>query len=563
MFIRSIDVFRRSRLRSIWAGGSIVVLVLLSYIPAMRAGFVWDDDAWTFKIVHLLRDSAGLRAIWSQPTAMQQYYPLSGTSFWVDYHLWNFWALPYHVENVLLHALSAVLFWRSLRRLRARAAWLAGALFALHPMMVESAAWITERKNVLSLVLCLAAFLAYPFPEPDEKDDLADASATARRAPGPTGRRSWSYVLAWCLFVAALLAKTTVCSLPAVILLLIWWRRGKIRWRVDVLPTLPFFAVALGMCAVTAWLEKNHVGAHGADYALTISQRCLIAGRAFWFYLEKLIWPADLCFVYPRWQPDARHWPEWLYPVTALALMVALWLARARLGRGPVTALFFFVGTLSPLLGFVNVYFMRYSFVCDHWVYLPSLGPIALAAAGIAMLVERRPGRAVAQGFGAVLLLIFGSLTWREAGTYADLETLWRTTIDRNPGSWIAYSNLGNALVRRGQADEAIGLFQEAIHLKPDLAEAYTSLAVVLAMKGELDPAIDTLEQAIRLQPEYAEAHYDLGLALQRKGQTDDAISQFQEAIRLKPGFIAAQHGLRQALKRRRQTGDAQMEAPR
>jgi protein O-mannosyl-transferase len=562
MAIRSIEVFPRGRWRSIGAGGAIVLLVLLAYLPALGGGFVWDDDSWTVKIVGLLRDTAGLRSIWFQPTAMQQYYPLSGTTFWLDYHLWRLWPVPYHVENVVLHAVAAVLFWRSLRRLGIRNAWLASTVFALHPIMVESAAWITERKNVLSLVLCLAAFLAYPLPWPHGGDDRAgpiDAPATADRA---AGRRSRSYVLAWFLFVAALLAKTTVCSLPAIVLLLTWWLRGRLRWRQDVLPTLPFFAVALGMCAVTAWLERSHAGAQGADYALSLSQRCLIAGRAFWFYLGKLIWPANLCFVYPRWQPDARDWSQWLYPLTALGLILALWLARGRIGRGPVTALFFYAGTLSPLLGFVNVYFMRYSFVCDHWAYLPSLGPIALAAAGVGILVDRGKGRSLGRGAAALLVLTLGVLTWRQATTYADLETLWRTTISRNPGSWIAHSNLGNALVRRGKIDEAIGHFQDAIRLKPDLAEAYTSLAVAHGMRGQIDAAIETLERAIRLQPDYAEAHYDLGIALEHKGQPDAAIGQFQEAIRLKPGFVAAQRSLAHAVRWRRQLGDTAAGAP-
>jgi tetratricopeptide (TPR) repeat protein len=568
MALSLIDVFPRGRWRSIAAGGAIVVLVLVAYLPALRGGFVWDDDSWTVQIVGLLRDAAGLRSIWFQPTAMQQYYPLSGTTFWLDYHLWKFWPVPYHVENVLLHALAAVLFWRSLRRLGIRSAWLASAVFALHPMMVESAAWITERKNVLSLVLCLAAFLAYPLRWADGGDDRAgpiDVTATADRAAGLSGRRSYllSYFLAWFLFVAALLAKTVVCSLPAIVLLLTWWRLGRLRWRQDVLPTLPFFAVALGMCALTAWLERSHVGAQGGDYALSLAQRCLIAGRAFWFYLGKLIWPANLCFVYPRWQPDARDWGQWLYPLTALGLIGAVWLARGRIGRGPVAALFFYVGTLSPVLGFVNVYFMRYSFVCDHWAYLPSLGPIALAAAGIGFLVDRGKRRSVGRGAAALLVLTLGILTWRQAIPYADLETMWRTTISRNPASWIAHSNLGNALVRRGEIDEAIGHFQEAIRLKPDLAEAYTSLAVALGMRGEIDAAIETLERAIRLKPDYAEAHYDLGIALEHKGRPDAAIGQFQEAIRLKPGFVAAQRSLAHAVRRRRQRGDAAVDAPR
>lgn len=560
------QLFHRSRLRSLWAGGSIVLLVLLAYIPAMRAGFVWDDDSWTIRIVGLLRDTAGLRTIWSQPTAMQQYYPLTGTTFWLDYHLWKFWAFPYHVENVLLHALAAVLFWRALRRLQVRAAWLASALFAVHPIMVESAAWITERKNVLSLVLCLAAFLTYPLPALGEGNDVSDPADERALAGGDADldrRRLWRYAVAWVLFAGAMLAKTTVWSLPAALLLLIWWRRGKLRWRHDVLPTLPFFVAALGMCAVTGWLERNHAGAQGADYALTIAQRFLVAGRAFWFYLGKVFWPAHLCFIYPRWRPDTSEGSQWLYPLAALGLIGASWLARGRIGRGPVTALFFFVGTLSPVLGFVNLYFMRYSFVCDHWVYLPSLGPLTLAATAIRMLVERSGRRPLEQVVSALLLLTLATLTWRQAATYADLETLWRTTISRNPGSWIAHSNLGNALVRRGEIDEGIARFEEAIRLKPDLVEAYTSLAVAQGMKGQLDQAIDTLQAAIRLQPDYAEAHYDLGIALERTGQPEAAIGQFQEAIRLKPGFVAARRSLGHALRRRPQTDDAAVVAPR
>ncbi len=538
---------------SVWAGGAIVLLVLLAYLPALRGGFVWDDDSWTIKIVGLLRDTSGLRSIWVHPTAMQQYYPLTGTTLWLDYQLWKFWPMPYHVENVLLHASAALLFWRVLRRLQVSGAWLASALFALHPVMVESAAWITERKNVLSLTLCLGAFLAYLHYARDEWGGMSrpmEARATAGHAPVVTGCVSLSYVLALLLFLGALLAKTTVCSLPAVILLVAWWRRGQLRWREDVLPTLPFFALALGMCAVTAWLEKNHVGAQGRDYALTIAQRFLIAGRAFWFYLGKLLWPANLCFVYTRWQPNAGDWRQWLYPMTALGMLSTLWLARQRIGRGPVTALLFFAGTLFPVLGFVNVYFMRYSFVCDHWVYLSSLGPIALAARGLIGIPKYLGGaRFLKSAIGALLLLALGVMTWRQAGMYTDLESSWRITISRNPGCWIAYNNLGNALFRRGKTDEAIGDFQEAIRLKPDLAEAYTSLGVALGSKGQIDEAIGKLQDAIRLNPDYAEAHYDLGIAFELKGQLDRAIGQLQEAIRLKPGFAAAQHRLGTALK--------------
>ncbi len=367
-----------------------------------------------------------------------------------------------------------------------------------------------------------------------------------------------SYLLALLLFVAAMSAKTSVCTMPAATLLLIWFRSGALRWREDVLPTLPFFAVALGMGALTAWLEKTHVGAQGAEYALTFSQRGLIAGRAFWFYLGKLTWPANLCFIYPRWQPDVTAFGQWLYPAAALAFLFTLWQRRRQLGRGPVTALLFFVGTLAPLLGFVNVYFMRYSFVCDHWTYLPSLGPIALASAGMSDLLQKLGQKpALKSALGAALLFTLFALTRQRAAMYADLETLWRTTIDENPVSWLAHNNLGNTLFRHGNVAEAVSCFTRAIELKPDLAEAHTSLGVALASQGHVDEAIAEFKEAIRVSPDYAEAYYDLGIARDGTGQTDEAIREFQEAIRLKPGFAVAKMSLRSALLRRRHEGGA------
>ena len=290
-------MYIRRRMLPVGQGGLIVLLVFLAYLPALRGGFIWDDDSWTTRIIGLLRDTSGLRLIWFQPTALQQYYPLSGTTFWLDYQLWKFWTTPYHVENVLLHALAALLFWRLLLRLQVPGAWLASALFALHPVMVESVAWITERKNVLSLVFYLGALLAYlryaqgvtgggwrVASGPPSSDSGAASGLYASRFTGystlDTRQPSLFYALAFVLFLGALLAKTTTFSLPAVILLIGWWKRGQIRWRADVLPTLPFFALALGLCAVTAWLERYHVGAQGSDFVLTFPQRCLVAGRS-------------------------------------------------------------------------------------------------------------------------------------------------------------------------------------------------------------------------------------------------------------------------------------------
>src|SRR5580658_6605696 len=346
----------------------IVLLGVLSYWPALSGQFVWDDNSWTTEILPILRDFSGLEKIWFQPTALQQYYPLSGTTFWIDYHLWGFHPLPYHVENILLHLTSAILFWQLLRKLQVPGAWLAGAIFAIHPVMVESVAWITERKNVLSMVLFLSSLLAYGrfsgyWNEPEPKRDW------------------WAWGLALVLFCAALLAKATAFSLPGVLLLICWWKRGTIRFKRDVLPTLPFFVISIGFCLGTSWLEKNHVGAKGPDWQISFPARCLIAGRAIWFYVGKLLWPSQLCFIYPRWHLNTGSWRQWMFPISVLAILLTLWQLRHRIGRGPLTACLFFIGTLFPALGFMNAYFMTYSFVCDHWVYLSSLGLFALSAA--------------------------------------------------------------------------------------------------------------------------------------------------------------------------------------
>ena len=267
-----------------------------------------------------------------------------------------------------------------------------------------------------------------------------------------------------------------------------------------MLPALPFFVIALGLCALTAWLEKNHVGAYGPDFALSWTQRCLIAGRVFWFYLGKLFWPVGLNFVYPRWHPDPEAWWQWLYPMSAVGALLALWLGRKRIGRGPLTAMLFFVGTLFPVLGFMNAYFMRYSFVCDHWVYLSSLGPIALGAALVTLTARRFQTQGVLYGFAAVVLPLLLLLTWRQAGMYLNLETLWRTTIAKSPDVFLANYNLGYMLDKDGRISEAMIYYRRAIQNgDPDSFKALDNLGIALAARGRLSEAIECFHKAIQI----------------------------------------------------------------
>jgi tetratricopeptide (TPR) repeat protein len=527
----------------------IILSTIIVYLPVYTGKFVWDDDSWTTGILGLLNDTSGLRQMWCQPTALQQYYPLAGTTFWLDYQLWGFWTLPYHLENVLLHASAALLFWQLLRRLQVPGAWLAGAIFALHPVMVESAGWITERKNMLSLVLYLGALLSYlRFAQGVTSGECRGTSGPPMQSSGAASGGNASpatrhpplfYGLAFILFTAALLSKTTSFSLPAVILLICWWKRGRIRWREDILPTLPFFGVAVGLCLVTAWLEKNHVGAKGPEWVISFPERCLIAGRVLWFYTGKLLWPANLCFIYPRWQLNAGSWWQWLYPVFAAGALLTLWLARTRIGRGPATAVFFFVGTLFPVLGFMNAYFMRFSFVCDHWVYLSSLGLIALAAALVAQTAEQLRTRKVLYGFAVLVLPVLAILTWRQCGMYANMETLWRDTLAKNPGAWMAHYNLGRMLQTSGKMTEAKEHYEQALYFNPDCDEAQNNLAWLLgtlapAEAGDPARAVTLAQRACELTGNSDANCLDtLAVAYAASGRFTDAIATTQTAIAL------------------------------
>jgi tetratricopeptide (TPR) repeat protein len=529
-----------------WLFGLLLVTAtLLVYLPGMRGAFVWDDAAWTSEDSGVLGSSSALRLMWFKPGALQQYYPLTGTTFLFDHLFWGSWTMPYHVENVLLHACAAVLFWRLLRRLRVPGAWLAAAVFALHPVMVESAGWITERKNVLSLCFFLGALLAYGRFTSFWQQEDETAASKGERTPRRWGAYGWAFVLC----MAALLAKTTTLCLPAVILLVCWWKRGRIRWRADVIPSLPFFAAAISLALVTAWLEKYRVGASGPEWAYSFLERCLIAGRAFWFYIGKLVWPANLCFLYPRWHLDAGSLGQWIYPLTSAGALLIVWLARGRIGRGPATALFFYVGTLFPVLGFMNAYAMRFSLVWDHWTYLPSLGLIALGAGLIVRATEPLRTPALLPCVAAVLLPLLGVLTWQQTRMYTDMETLWRTTLSRNPGAFMAHNNVGSDLLERGQVEEAIAHFQRALESHPGYAEAHNNLGNALFRKGQVDEAIAHFQQAVHLDPKLGNAHSNLGTALLQKGQVGEAIVHFEAALAISPHISEIHNNLGNALR--------------
>ncbi len=499
----------------------LAVVTMLAYQPAWHGGLLWDDDANIASPE--LRSLDGLRRIWFEPRATQQYYPLLYSSYWLQQRFWGDSPTGYHLVNLLLHIGCVVLVLKILRLLRIPGAELATIVFALHPVNVETVAWITERKNTLSGVFGLAATLWYlKFDE---------------------GRSRRSYALALGLFLLGLLSKTAIVTLPLALLVIFWWKRGAISWRRDVVPLIPFFFLSAAGGLMTSWVEYGNIGYKASTLAFSPVDRCLIAGRAFWFQLGKVLWPSNLMFVYPRWEINAAVGWQYLFPLAVLGLLGILWSLR-RWSRAPLAGVLVYIFLLLPSLGFLNIYFFFYSFVSDHWQYLACLGIITPCASGIVLLAGQLKSWQVWLERGTTLLLagILFLLTWQQSRMYTNVETLYRTTIARNPACWMAYNNLGNILYQANRIPEAMDLFKQALRIKP--AVAHYSLGNALVLTGRTSEAIDQYEQALRINPNYAEVHNNLGNALFLRGQTSEAIDQYKQALRINPNYADAHNNL-------------------
>jgi tetratricopeptide (TPR) repeat protein len=539
---------RLFRWRDGLAGLGLVLATVLAYWPAMHGTCLWDDNDHIFNN-QTLCSLHGLWQIWFQPGATCQYYPMAFTGFWAGYQIWGLNPLGYHLLNVLMHCLAALMLWQVLARLKLKGAFLAGAIFALHPVCVMTAAWMTELKNTLSAVLALAAAWAYlRFAHLG----VYETTETDGVVPNKPGANSWwFYALSLGLFQLALFAKTAVSFLPVSLLLATWWRRERLRGR-DWPPLVPMLAQVVAMGRLTFYIEHLH-GATGEGFNLSFAERILISGRSFWFYLGKLFFPHQLTFIYERWQVNPGIWWQYLYPLAAAAVLIGLWWNRRRIGKGLFAALAHFYVCTSLLILLTVLYMTRYSFVSDHWQYFGCMSVIALAAAGITSIFER-----FAQGslflksvFCGLLLLTLATLSWRQCGMYTDLETLWHVTLARNTRCFLAQNNLGELLAQRGQMDAASIHFQEAIQIEPDFAEAHYNYGNVLVQKGRWEEAMVQFQKTLEIQPDFAEAHNNLGNLLLQKGQVDEAAAHFQKALDFQPDFAEAHYNYGKILLRK------------
>ncbi|MGD0999602.1 MAG: tetratricopeptide repeat protein [Candidatus Brocadiia bacterium] len=510
---------------------AIVAVTLLAYLPVMlRGGFFWDDDSFLYAN-KLIRAPDGLRRLWftKEPT---DYFPLTSSVLWVEWRVWGNDPRGYHVVNVLLHAAAAVLAWRVLVRLRVPGAWLAGLLFAVHPAAAASVAWITELKNTLPMALYLMSLLAWlRFDDGGFHHD--ETTSTTYGTP--------HYLLSLGLFLLALLAKTSVVMLPAVLLLCAWWRRGRISLR-DLARSLPFFALSLALGCVTVWFQLHKAIAVGEIVRPEgFFSRVAAAGWIAWFYLCKVLLPAGLCVIYPRWDVSGSSVLAFLPLALLIAGLAWLWTRRKSWGRAPLFAAAYFLVSLLPVLGFVDTSFMENSLVADHLQYVAMIGVIAFAAGMLARLAGAK-GAGAPMGLlaAAGCVLVLGSLTWTRAALYGDARNMWRDNVTKNPSAWLAWNNLGWTCHSAGDDEEAVEDFSRAIALKPNFAQALSNRGGVYAILGKLDLAMDDCNRAVALLPKVARVRINRGNIFFQTHRLSEAIADYDEAIRLNPNFADA-----------------------
>ncbi len=514
------------------ASAALCLLVAVSYFPALAAGFVWDDEILIRAMP--IHTWSGLAQIWFTPSALRQYeghyWPLLYTTFWLEHKLWGLTPLGYHLVNLLLHTGAVLLLWRLLRQLGVPGAWFAAAVFAVHPLHVESVAWVIGRKDILVTLFYLSSVLAY-----------------VRFAEMPRGgRRGGQYLLAMALFVLGLLSKSVTITLPVALLLWHWWRHGRVTLA-DFSRTLPFFLVGLGITLADYSYYANN---EQISFAYTLLERGLIAARALVFYAGKLLWPAGLIGVYPHWEPGIGDLLAWGCAVGGAAVVAVLWHRRRQLGRGPLAGLLFFAVALSPVLGFVDFGYMQFSFVADRYQYLAGIGLIAVMVAaagracqwGLGMLPapRTRPARLAIGAVGAAILAVAGLLTWNHAGLYRDNGTFFTHVIAHNPQARGAHHNLANHLLAEGRHEEAHAAYQTALELRPDNPELLVGIGTLLSKQGHYEEALARYREALRLNPKHQIAMRNIAEVLMNQGRHAEGLAVAQKVIARYPDNASA-----------------------
>jgi protein O-mannosyl-transferase len=507
--------------------GALVIALLAAWIysPCLHGTWLWDDGLEVAQNP-VLRAPGGWWTPWVHPEGMD-YFPLKSSLQWLEWHIWGADPFGYHLVSLGLHVASALLVWRLLGLLGTPAAFLGGLIFAVHPLAVESVAWISEFKNTVSLPPLLLAAIAYVEFDRDSR------------------RGAWVRSLAW--FFAALVCKTSVVMFPAVLLVYLWWRRGSVSRR-DLLSTLPFFAEALAMGAATVWFQSTRsIGIAGTPESL--GARLAQSGFSLVSYARLCLWPVGLAPVYPAIPVSWRALLPWLGIAVVLGLF---WIRRSGWGRHALLGSGWFLLNLVPVLGIIPMAYFRVAPRADHFAYLPLVGCVGLVAAvfGAALAAcEKSAAGAFSMRFSLALAAAAATCAMSvEAHAYSaafrDEKALWTYAVEHNPGAWLARNNLGRALYDEGRPSDAAEQFRAVLALEPDSPEAHANLGNCFQAEGRGDDARREYAAALALNPAFAGARYDLGLSFLKAGRRDEAAAQFRAALELDPAHAGARNSL-------------------
>lgn len=463
----------------------LILVTFIAYAPALHNGFVFDDYLLITENP-MIKAENGLYRFWFTTEALD-YYPLTWSLWWVEWRLWGNNPSGYHVINVLLHAINALLVWQILQRLKVPGGWLAAMVFAIHPVNVATVAWISEQKNTLSMLFSLIAILLYLKFEEEN-------------------RWRW-YGCSFVMFLMALLSKTAVPMLPVVLLGCLWWMKKRVKWN-DFVRSVPFFGLSLVFGVATLWFQHNRALEYQQTVQMGLAAQLAMAGLVPWFYLEKALVPLHLTVIYPEWQIGASRWMGYLPGLALVGCFGLFWSKRRSWGRPLFFGLGYFVVMLLPVLGFFDQGFYRFSLVADHWQYYSIVGVVALAVATAKWIGSRLDERGQHWGTmaGMAVLVMLGIGTWSRSCVYTNDETLWQDNATKYPNAWIAQNNVGAALLQRGQLDDAIEHLQQALRVKPDNAGVQFNLAIAFERTGRTEEAIKHYEQVLQIDPSLSSA---------------------------------------------------------
>jgi Flp pilus assembly protein TadD len=519
----------------------IIAAGLWIYSPALHGDWLWDDSLYITDNP-LLSDPDRLWKAWFQPGSFIEYYPIQETVQWMQWRLWGNDTFGYHLTNVVLHLVSALLVWRVLAKFGLRLAWLGGLIFAVHPMMVESVAWIAEFKNTLSLPPFLLAICAW-----------IDYEDRGRRA---------DYLRALALFVVAMLCKISMASFPAIILLYAWWKRGRVGWR-DLLASAPFLVISVLLSVITVlsgiWYLQNQLKLPAVVDIGGLASRLALVGQTLSFYFTKCFWPLGPLPVYPQWKIEACPPFQFLPWLVLAGAACWLWSRRRTWGRHVLLGLGFFILTLGPFLGFLPLAYMSFTWVMDHFLYLPIIGIIGIVVAGIEE-IDARLAAGIHPFSSGLLTVLMGLLAFEShwyAAAFTNNETFWSYTIERNPGAWFAHNNLGKILLVAGEPEQARKHFEFVIQLKPDYGEPYCGLADSLIALGRIPEGVKAYEQSLARDPYSPETNNNFGVVLAQTGHTPEALAHFAVALHGHPFYADAHNNTGNTLLQAGRTAEA------